>query len=61
MQESKKCPKCGNTMQIGKTGSQGAMLVRKQGDLFGDTIIPLYCQNCGYVEWWIENKLDTQK
>ena len=57
MQESKKCPKCGNIMQVGRTGL-GAAVVRKQGDLFGDEIVPLYCPNCGFVEWWMKNKLD---
>jgi predicted nucleic-acid-binding Zn-ribbon protein len=60
MQGTKKCPKCGNVMKAGKSGGQGLMEIRKQGDFFGESIIPLYCENCGYVEWYIEKKLENR-
>ncbi len=60
MDDSNKCPKCGETMTVGKTGAQGQMRIRKPGDVYGDVIIPVYCNNCGYVEWYIENKLRKQ-
>jgi predicted nucleic-acid-binding Zn-ribbon protein len=57
MDENKKCPKCGEKMNLGQTGAQGEMRIRKPGDFYGDVIVPLYCQNCGYIEWYIEKKL----
>jgi predicted nucleic-acid-binding Zn-ribbon protein len=59
MAKSLNCPKCGNMMERGKSGGQGLMTVRKKGDFFGDTIVPIFCPNCGYVEWYIENKLTS--
>ncbi len=53
----KKCPKCGEPMTIGQTGAQGEMRIRKAGDVYVEVIIPLYCQNCGYVEWYLGKRL----
>ncbi len=61
MDEVKKCPKCGEKMNLGQTGAQGEMRVRKPGDYIGDVVVPYFCPNCGFVEWYIEKKLANQK
>jgi predicted nucleic-acid-binding Zn-ribbon protein len=61
MDEVKKCPKCGEKMNLGQTGAQGEMRIRKPGDVYGDVIVPFCCPNCGFVEWYIEKKLVNQK
>jgi hypothetical protein len=48
-------------MNLGQTGAQGEMRVRKPGDFYGDVIVPYFCPNCGFVEWYIEKKLTNQK
>jgi predicted nucleic-acid-binding Zn-ribbon protein len=32
----------------------------KKGDVIGDRIIPHYCRNCGYIEFYKEMKPDEQ-
>jgi predicted nucleic-acid-binding Zn-ribbon protein len=55
MQETKKCPKCGNPMEMGKGLGQigGYVTVAKKGDLIGHKVIPYICKNCGFVELYI--------
>ncbi len=50
MQEAKKCPKCGNQLERGSLVSYGEVRLQKKGDLFGDTVVPFHCKNCGYIE-----------
>lgn len=58
MNESKKCPKCGNIMKKGDSLSDyaGSRLI-KPGDIRGDKVIPFYCGNCGYIELYNEKNL----
>jgi len=46
--EKGKCPKCGGEMKPGSTSHDFHIL--KEGDLVGDGVGALYCQDCGYVE-----------
>jgi predicted nucleic-acid-binding Zn-ribbon protein len=34
-----------------------AIRVRKSEDWFGDKVIPIECQNCGYIELYNEKNL----
>jgi predicted RNA-binding Zn-ribbon protein involved in translation (DUF1610 family) len=43
-----KCPKCGGEMKLGRPSHDFHIL--KEGDLVGDSVGALYCQDCGYVE-----------
>jgi predicted nucleic-acid-binding Zn-ribbon protein len=54
------CPKCGNEMKrkmdlVGHLSV--AIRVRKSEDWFGDKVIPIECQNCGYIELYNEKNL----
>jgi predicted nucleic-acid-binding Zn-ribbon protein len=57
MQESKKCPRCGNGLEKGDNLNPATM--RKKGDLLGDSIVPFYCKNCGYIELYNQKYLKT--
>jgi len=61
--EVKKCPKCDEIMEDGRSLSTSYMLVemevslkKRKAILFGDKITPLYCKNCGYIELYLEKK-----
>jgi len=48
-----KCPKCSTEMIKSSLLSSvvvKGVWIRKEGDFIGDSIIPLYCPNCGYIE-----------
>ena len=57
-----KCPKCGGDMVIGDrlvpVPSHVAVIVTlaKRGDIWGDDIVPYYCENCGYIELYKKMK-----
>ena len=66
--EAKKCPKCSSKMEKGAritSATRGwiphAVTLAKEGDLFGDKIIPFYCIDCGYVELYKEMKKRRNK
>jgi len=55
--EVKKCPKCGGEMEKGarltfhgRWPIPEAVTLAKEGDFYGDKIIPFYCRNCWYIE-----------
>jgi len=60
--EVKKCPKCGGQMVEAKRLVTRAFSLRgvvlpgvslaKKGDILGDRIIPFYCKDCGYIEFY---------
>ncbi len=58
MPKSIKCPKCGNPLEKGSLGYSARtalpLTILKKGDFIGDTIIPFYCKNCGYIELYNE-------
>jgi predicted nucleic-acid-binding Zn-ribbon protein len=64
MSEVKKCPKCGNSMEMGK-GLQalsvwlGYVTVAKESAWLGHKVIPFICKNCGFVELYDEKSLKT--
>jgi hypothetical protein len=45
-----------DAIKVGKSEGERLMEIRKQGDLLADRIIPFYYENCGFIEWYIENK-----
>ncbi len=52
-----KCPKCGGEMKEGaRMTSYGsgwipqAVKLAKEGDFYGEKVIPFYCKKCGYIE-----------
>jgi predicted nucleic-acid-binding Zn-ribbon protein len=56
-----KCPKCGGDMVRGDrlvahTRVLASVSLAKRGDILGDSIIPYYCENCGYIEFYKEIK-----
>jgi predicted nucleic-acid-binding Zn-ribbon protein len=63
MSEVKKCPKCGNPMEMGKglvlfeTSIWGYIAVAKQSHWRGHKVIPFICKNCGFVELYDEKSL----
>ena len=58
MNEVKNCPKCGNLMKRGDyLSGYGAARLVKSGDVRGDKVIPFYCENCGYIEFYNEKNL----
>jgi predicted nucleic-acid-binding Zn-ribbon protein len=57
MQEPKKCPKCGNILERGTLSYW--INLQKKNDIVGDRIIPLYCNNCGYIEFYNQKYLGT--
>ncbi len=60
MQESKKCPKCGNLLERGNSlGASEGIRMLKKNDILGDTIAPFYCKNCGYIELYNQKYLKT--
>lgn len=54
--EPKKCPKCGGEMVEAETLIPKVTIYPKKGHLLGDSIIPTYCKNCGFVELYKEIK-----
>jgi predicted nucleic-acid-binding Zn-ribbon protein len=63
MSEIKICPKCGGEMEKGAritSATRGwiphAVTLAKEGDLFGDKILPFYCKRCGFIELFKEMK-----
>jgi len=61
--EVKKCPKCGEEMEEGRSlntryllGSLDVSFTRKKTFWWGDKIIPFYCKNCGFIELYKEMK-----
>jgi predicted nucleic-acid-binding Zn-ribbon protein len=38
----------------------GAARLMKPGDLRGDKVIPFYCENCGYIEFYNEKNLKKE-
>ena len=57
MSEVKKCPKCKGKMAeaqglVTHTRVLAGVSLAKKGDILGDKIIPFYCENCGYVEFY---------
>jgi len=58
MSETKKCPKCSGTMEVGTFGQQlrwapGRSIWKMQ---LGKKVFAYKCKNCGYVELYQENK-----
>jgi len=54
--EPKKCPKCGEEMVEAETLIPKVTVYPKKGHLLGDSIIPTYCKNCGFIELYKEEK-----
>jgi len=62
MGEVKNCPKCkGKMVEAHRLVARafalrGAILpsvsLAKKGDIYGDWIIPFYCKDCGYIEFY---------
>jgi YgiT-type zinc finger domain-containing protein len=52
MKQVGKCPKCGGEMKSGKPSQDFRIL--KEGDLMGDGVEALYCQDCGFIELYKE-------
>ncbi len=68
MSEQKKCPKCGGEMEKGTritSASRGwiphAVTLSKEGDFYGDKILPFYCKKCGFIELFKEMKEKKEK
>jgi predicted nucleic-acid-binding Zn-ribbon protein len=61
MQRSMKCPKCGSQMNAGKELSDYnvvKLVKSSDGRVIGsDKVIPVHCENCGYIELYNENNL----
>jgi len=58
--KAKKCPKCGGEMEKGAritSAARGwipqAVTLAKEGDFYGDKIIPFYCRKCCYIELYM--------
>ena len=65
MSEIKKCPKCGNYLERGQplrtTGFGSLVTLNKKDDNWmGDSLIPFYCNTCGYVELYNANYVQTK-
>lgn len=61
MNEAAKCPKCSGEMieahrLVAHTRVLSGVSLAKKGDLLGDRIIPFYCRDCGYIEFYKEMK-----
>lgn len=62
MNQGDKCPRCGGDMVRGDilvpVPSHMALIVTlaKRGDIWGDDIVPNYCENCGQIELYKEMK-----
>jgi predicted nucleic-acid-binding Zn-ribbon protein len=59
MSEVKKCPKCSREMVkahrlVAHTKLLASVSLAKEGALVGERIIPFYCVNCGYIEFYKE-------
>ncbi len=60
MNKDDECPKSGGNMMRGDrlvpTPTHLAVIVTlaKRGDIWGDDIIPYYCENCGFIELYKE-------
>jgi predicted nucleic-acid-binding Zn-ribbon protein len=63
MSSVKNCPKCGKDMVRGQKLYGYGYQVRliKQGDHWGDNIIPFYCESCGYIELYNEKNVQVDK
>lgn len=55
MQDLKKCPKCGNTLERGNLSYW--INLQKKDDIFGDKIVPYHCNRCGYIEFYSQKFL----
>ena len=56
-EEVKECPKCSGQMVeasrlVTHTRVLAGVSLAKKGDILGDRIIPFYCKNCGYIEFY---------
>jgi predicted nucleic-acid-binding Zn-ribbon protein len=61
--EVKKCPKCGSEMKRGKYVfgyMRQPSRLAKASDFWGNTIIPFYCEKCGYIELYDEKNLNKE-
>lgn len=58
MSEVRKCPKCGGEMAPAKVrmGVPTGLSLVIPGKEIPDKIRPIYCTNCGYVEFYKEMK-----
>ena len=59
MGEIRKCPKCSGAMKKGKVrlGVPGGLgLLRAGKTVFPDEIYPVYCENCGFIEFYSEKE-----
>lgn len=61
MNEVERCPKCGGEMAksdrlVAATRLLANVTLAKRGDIIGDRIIPYYCRDCGYIEFYKEMK-----
>jgi predicted nucleic-acid-binding Zn-ribbon protein len=52
MKQVGKCPKCSGEMRSGRPSQDFRIL--KEGDLVGDRAEVLYCEYCGFVEFYKE-------
>lgn len=62
MSEGRECSKCGGQMfeadrLVAQTSVPTSISLAKKGDIIGDRIIPFYCGNCGYIEFYKEMKI----
>ena len=65
MSEDKRCPKCRGELikadrLVAHTRVLASVSLAKKGDLVGDRIVPYYCRNCGYIEFYKEMKPGEQ-
>jgi len=65
MSEVKKCVRCGGELieegrLIARTRVLAGVSLAQKGDIVGDRIIPYYCRECGYIEFYKEMKLGEQ-
>ena len=57
MNEPKKCPKCGQEIAGDKRlASYTEITLKNEQEYIGDTVLPFYCVNCGYMELYCEEE-----
>jgi predicted RNA-binding Zn-ribbon protein involved in translation (DUF1610 family) len=62
MNDDKKCPKCGRTM-VGdrRLASYTEITLKKEEEYIGDSVLPFYCPDCGYIELYREEENKRQE
>ena len=65
LSEVKACPKCNGRMTeadrlVAHTRVLASVSLAKKGDIIGDRIIPYYCKDCGYIEFYKKVKAEEE-